>query len=89
MDKVNCQTVLPRDDQAPLSFFVEGREDYMIDMKNAQMYLSVRVKKIKTDGTKTDLAEEDKVTIYNGFLYTFWKVTIFNLFKYLLSIVLF
>jgi hypothetical protein len=76
-ERVNCQTVLPRDDQAPLSFFIEGRDDYMIDVKNIQMCLSVKFRKFnQATATKENLGGQELVAPYCGFLHTFWKVRI-------------
>jgi hypothetical protein len=74
-EKVNSQTVLPRTDQAPLSFFIEGRDNYMIDVKNIEMCLAVRIRRYNTNtGAVQDLTDQELVAPYCGFLYTFWKV---------------
>jgi hypothetical protein len=75
VEKVPCENVLPRSDQSPITFQLEGRNDSMIDTKNIQMYLETRIRKIDdATGNVVDLAVNENVVPYNGFLYTFWKV---------------
>jgi hypothetical protein len=79
-EKINSQTVLPRVDQAPLSFFIEARDDHMIDVKNIEMYLVVRIRKVNPlTGARQNLTPNELVAPYCGFLYTFWQVNFYNL----------
>ena len=72
---VSSQTILPRQDQAPITFEIEGRDDCFVDLKNIEMAMEFLV--LKFDGANNryvPLPADEDVTIYNGFLYTFWKV---------------
>ena len=75
LEKVLCENVLPRSDQSPITFQLEGRDDSMIDTKNIQMCLQTRVRMVDpATENLVNLPAQENVVPYNGFLYTFWKV---------------
>ena len=72
---VSSQTILPRQDQAPIMFEIEGRDDCFVDLKNIEMAMEFLVLKFdEVNNRYVPLPAGENVTIYNGFLYTFWQV---------------
>lgn len=49
------------------------RDDSFVDVKNIQQVIQLRIKKLDDKGNVTNLAADDKVVPYNGFLYTMWQ----------------
>ena len=64
------------DSGTPLRFTIKSIKGEYIDPNHLVMYLKFKIWKRKADGTKTALAEGEKMAPSCGFLYTMFKVQI-------------